>query len=300
MGLNDDLRELGELASMVNDDGAPLPEFKAALADPVATLAGDEPPAAPQAAPAPSGDEGAVELDLDALLGLSKPVAAPAPEEDGGKTAPATSEPAPGSAEARIKELNDLLRREREEKDLLLRRALGTEPAPDQPDADAPVLDEPTREFLKPYIEAEVDRRVNERVGPLEQELAPTRQHAKDVALAQALSKTVGAGFTPEHVKVLHDAYNATTDEDLKAVYGDGLAGATALAHSLISRGVLDLAGSKPGQRVNPLVARHSTPSGGPAGGVDDARDEEAKIRAMMGADPETWLAALRKMGMDG
>ena len=128
--------------------------------------------------------------------------------------------------------------------------------------------------------------------------MAPLIQQQKDAALAEALSKTVAPGFKPEHVQVLHDAYNAVTDEDMKALYGDGLAGASALAHSLISRGVLDLAGSKPKTRVNPLVARHNTPSGGPAG-VDDGRDEDAKVRAILGASNEAWLDALRKQGID-
>lgn len=299
MGLNDDLRELGELAEMVNDDGAPLPEFQATLAPQPVTVVGEEPAPAPVAAPGPSGGDEPAELDLDALLGLSKPVAAPEPERGGGTPAPETSEPPAGSADARIKELTDRLRKSDEEREMLLRRALGDQTTPDQPPTDAPVLDEPTRDFLKPYIQAEVDRLVAEKVAPMEQELAPLRQQNQDAALAQALSKMVAPGFTPAHVKVLHDAYNATTDEDMKAIYGNGLAGASALAHSLISRGVLDLAGSNPKPRVNPLVARHNSPSGGPAGGMDDGRDEDAKVRAILGASNEAWLAALRKQGID-
>lgn len=299
MGLNDDLRELGELAEMVNDDGAPLPEFQATLAPQPVTVVGEEPAPEPVAAPVPSGGDEPAELDLDALLGLSKPVAAPEPERGGGTPAPETSEPPAGSADARIKELTDRLRKSDEEREMLLRRALGDQPSPDQPQTDAPVLDEPTRDFLKPYIQAEVDRLVAEKVAPMEQELAPLRQQNQDAALAQALSKMVAPGFTPAHVKVLHDAYNAVTDEDLKAIYGNGLAGASALAHSLISRGALDLAGSNPKPRVNPLVARHNSPSGGPAGGMDDGRDEDAKVRAILGASNEAWLAALRKQGID-
>ena len=186
-----------------------------------------------------------------------------------------------------------------EEREMLLRRALGDQTTPDQPPTDAPVLDEATREFLKPYIQAEVDKVVAEKVAPMEQELAPMRQQQQDAALAEALSKMVAPGFTPEHVKVLHAAYNAVTDPDQKALYGNGLAGAGILAHNLISRGVLDLAGSKPKPRVNPLVARHNSPSGGPAGGMDDGRDEDARVRAILGADNEAWLAALRKQGID-
>lgn len=298
MGINDDLRDLGELAEMVNDDGAPLPEFQATLAPQPVAVVGEEPAPAPTFAPAPSADGEPAELDLDALLGLSKPVVAPEPERVSGTPAPETSEPAAGSAEARIKELTDLLRREREEKDLLFRRALGDQPPAGQPESEAPVLDAPTQDFLKPYIQAEVDRLVAEKVAPMEQELAPLRQQNQDAALAGALSKMVAPGFTSEHVKVLHDAYNAITDEDIKAMYGNGLAGASALAHALISRGVLDLAGSKPKPKVNPLVARHNTPSGGPAG-VDDGRDEDAKVRAILGASNEAWLDALRKQGID-
>jgi len=299
MGLNDDLRDLGALADMVNDDGAPLPEFQDVLAPQPVTVVGQEPAPAPVAAPAPAGTDEEAPLDLDALLGLSQPVAAPEPERGSGTPAPETSEPPAGSADARIRELTDLLRREREEKDLLLRRALGDGPALDQPEADAPVLDEPTRDFLKPYIQAEVDRLVAEKVAPMEQELAPLRQQNQDAALAGALSKMVAPGFTTEHVKVLHEAYNAITDEDIKAMYGNGLAGASALAHALISRGALDLAGSKPRPKVNPLVARHNTPSGGPAGGMDDGRDEDARVRAILGADNDAWLAALRRQGID-
>jgi hypothetical protein len=299
MGLNDDLRELGELAEMVNDDGAPLPEFQATFATQPVAVVGEEPAPAPVEAPAPSGGDEPAELDLDALLGLSKPVAAPEPERGSGTPAPETSEPPAGSADARIKELTDRLRKSEEEREALFRRALGDQTAPDQPPTDAPVLDEATREFLKPYIQAEVDKVVAEKVAPMEQELAPMRQQQQDAALAQALSKTVAPGFTPEHVKVLHDAYNATTDEDMKAIYGNGLAGATALAQSLINRGVLDLAGSKPKPRVNPLVARHNSPSGGPAGGMDDGRDEDARVRAILNADNDAWLAALRKQGID-
>ncbi len=299
MGINDDLRDLGALAEMVNDEGAPLPEFQATLAPQPVTVVGEDPAPVPVAAPEASGSDDPAPLDLDAMLGLSQPVAAPEPEKGGGEPAPETSEPPAGSADARIKELTDLLRRERDEKDLLLRRALGDQPAPDQPAADAPVLDEPTRDFLKPYIQAEVDRLVAEKVAPMEQELAPIRQQNQDTQLAEALSKMVAPGFTPAHVKVLHEAYNAITDPDQKALYGSGLAGAGILAHDLISRGVLDLAGSNPKPRVNPLVARHNTPSGGPAGGMDDGRDEDAKVRAILGASNEAWLDALRRQGID-
>ncbi|MBM3494130.1 MAG: hypothetical protein FJX72_07405 [Armatimonadetes bacterium] len=286
MGVNDDLRELGELAGMVNDEGTPLPEFKAALAEPTPVLVGQDP--AP-AAPAP--DQPAA-LDLDAMLGLTAPPpAAPAPPP---------AEPPAGSAEARIKELNDRLRRSEEEREMLLRRHLADQPGDlPQPDPAAPVLDETTRDFLSPYIQAEVDKRVAERVAPLEEELAPIRQQSKDAALAGALTKIVGQPITAEHVKVLHREYDAITDDDTRAVFGNGLAGAVALAHSLISRGVLDLAGSKPRPSVNPLANRHATPTGGPAGSVDDARDEEAKIRAILGADNDAWLAALRARGID-
>lgn len=299
MGINDDLRDLGELAEMVNDEGAPLPEFQATLAPTPVAVVGEDPAPTPVAAPEPSGSDEPAMLDLDAMLGLSKPVAAPEPERGGGQPAPVTSEPPAGSADARIKELTEQLHRERGEKDLLLRRALGDGPTPDQPAADAPVLDEPTRDFLKPYIQAEVDRLVAEKVAPMEQELAPLRQQNQDAALAGALSKMVAPGFTSEHVKVLHDAYNAITDKDIKAMYGNGLAGASALAHALISRGALDLAGSNPKPKVNPLVARHNTPSGGPAGGMDDGRDEDAKVRAILGASNEAWLDALRRQGID-
>jgi hypothetical protein len=239
-------------------------------------------------------------LDLDAMLGLSQPAAAPEPERGGGQPAPVTSEPPAGSADARIKELTEQLHRERGEKDLLLRHRLGEQPTPEQPPTDAPVLDEPTRDFLKPYIQAEVDRLVAEKVAPMEQELAPLRQQNQDSALAQALSKMVAPGFTAEHVKVLHEAYNAVTDPEQKALYGSGVAGAGILAQHLISRGALDLAGSNnPKPKVNRLVARHNTPSGGPAGGMDDGRDEDAKVRAILGADNDAWLSALRRQGID-
>lgn len=299
MGINDDLRELGELASMVNDEGAPLPEFQAALASTTPTVVGDDAPAAPVAAPAPAGGNEPAELDLDALLGLGAPAAAPEREEAAGSPAPETSEPPAGSADARIKELSERLRKAEEERELLLRRALGDQPLPEQPGSEAPVLDEPTREFLRPYIQSEVDRLVAEKVAPMEQELAPLRQQNQDAALAEALSKMVAPGFTPAHVQILHREYNAVTDPDEKALYGSGLAGAGVLAHKLISRGVLDLAGSKPKPKVSPLAARHNTPSGGPAGGMDDARDEDARVRAILGADNDAWLSALRRQGID-
>lgn len=308
MNERDDMQELAELAGAMGDDGQ-MPQ--------AAAPAESEPPLAEKPAVIEPRDDfagglnGAIgidetretAMDFDELLGIGKPAAAPVHEPEGGAAAPEPSTPAPGSAEARIAELADRLRKAEEDRDKLMSRLLGDTPATEQnqPAADGgnPEIDPGSSEFLRPYIRAEAEAMVAERLGAVEQVIAPLRQQAESLEIAAAIA-TVVPGFKPEHLPILEAEFDKITDPRAQAIYGDRIPGAALFARALEERGVLDFGQRKSQPRVSPLAGRHNVAGGGarlPTG--DASADEDATVRRIMSADPEAFLNAARARGFD-
>lgn len=304
MDLRDDMREMAELAGQIGEDGQ-APQAAAPTTEQVV----ERPQVLePEGSPAPAAveqvgidDTKAPALDLDELLGFGKPEPAPVPEPAGGTAATESSQPAPGSVDARLSEMAERLRKAEEDRDKLLKKVLGDSPEPEQPPAgDLPELDPGTADFLQPYIRQAAEAIVNERLGAVEQVVAPLKQQAENQAIVEAISPLV-PGLKAEHLPLLEAEYAKITDPNLQAIYGNGVAGAALLARDLISRNVLDL-GQKPQPqpRVSPLAGRHSVVAGGAGSSANQGTgDEDAAIKRLMSADPHAFLNALRANGVD-
>lgn len=229
------------------------------------------------------------DISLDELLGLKKrqPAREADPEpaqERAGKTAGGdTSDRQPSAIEQRMSEMSDEIRRLKDQNDLLIRRELATHDDQSAGAEQTEELSDDVREYFRKYGLVTKDE-----VSELQETLKPIREQKQREQLAAFIGNHV-EGFRAEHVPALIDAVNSMEGPE-RSLYEDGVAGAVLLAHNLVSRGALDL-GKKKG-RVNPLVQRHHSESGGTTANGRDQMDEDAQVRALMAADPE----AIRRM----
>lgn len=304
MDLRDDMREMAELAGQIGEDGQ-APQAAAPTTEQVV----ERPQVLePEGSPAPAAveqvgidDTKAPALDLDELLGFGKPEPAPVPEPAGGTAATESSQPAPGSVDARLSEMAERLRKAEEDRDKLLKKVLGDSPEPEQPPAgDLPELDPGTVEFLQPYIRQAAEAIVNERLGPIERATSSLTKEAEAKEIAEAIAAVV-PGFRPEHLPIMEAEFEKITDPKAQAVYGDRIPGAALFARALEERGVLDFGNKKqPQPRVSPLAGRHSVVAGGAGSSANQGTaDEDAAIKRLMSADPRAFLDALRANGVD-
>lgn len=297
----DDLIDMGELVSKLGDNGEIPTDLAAPAAEPVQVIEPETHSFSGGLSDAPMPEQDKTTVDLDELLGLRKPAAAPV-EEPRGEPAPESTAPKPGSIEERMAELTARAAKAEADRDRLMTRLIDGESkgAPPPTEESGPELIPETKGFLDPYIESRAREIAEEMVKPLRDDLAPMIQTARDQRLAESIGKFV-PGLKAEHMPVLHEAFDSITDPELKAVYGNGLAGAAALAHDLVRRGALDLVKDAPKPRVSPLAARHHTEGGGPrsASGAD-ANDDDAKLKALAALDGRKFLEAFnRSVGLD-
>lgn len=238
-------------------------------------------------------DESEEQLDIDKLLGLPRDPEAEAPKQaEPEEPAPVEGEPAAGSLAERVAELSGQLRVLREDNERLTTRQL-REPDAAPPEAPAPELEQDMIDYLDPYINAAVEKRVGERLGKVEKAMEPVVNRTHNEQLTAVINSRVDFEFTSKDMDTLYTELNGMSEKD-QAFYRDGGPAAVLLAKDLQSRGALG-GGKKTTTRTSPLAARHHSEMGGASPANQEDMSEEEKVRRLMAMDP----AAIRGM-VDG
>jgi len=271
-----------------------------AMGEAVAQL-GDEPPVieepAPAAAPAQEHTSGGLgdpleeqsdnQLDIEELLGLKKaPEGEEPPKQDvPADDAPPQEEPAPDSVDQRFAELAGQLKMLREDNARLTARQLQeSAPAADEP--PKPELEPDMIDYLDPYIEAAVEKRLGERLGKVEKAIEPVVERTHNQQLAEFIGEHV-EGFKPSDMKALYAELNSgKLPANKEALYRDGPVGAILLAKELQSRGALGGV-KKPTIRENPLAAAHHSETAGFTPASQDDASDDTKVSRLMAMDPQ-------------
>jgi len=298
MGDLDDVVEMGEIIDLVGEE-PPKPEDYQAEAPP--TPQGEEQAPQPEAPPEPEDmttggldgppiddDEEHGPLDLDKVLGITKPAEgdpSPAPTEE--QPAEPAPDPEPSATEQRFTDLTERLNKADALNEKLIARALGPEKPeelPAEPPADA---DDPD---VTGYMEPHIERVLAKKFGLKPGDLDSVMKNQEDQRLATMIGKHV-EGFKAENVQSLYDEIGKMSAEE-QTLYRDGGAGAILLAKELQSRGAFG-SPKKQEQRSSSLAKRHQSEATGstPAGSSD--MSDQAKARQLMAMDGDEVLRIL-------
>jgi len=299
MGDYDDVIEMGEAVKQLGDEPPVIEDPPAPAEEP--------PPAEEKAAPPPQEDESGGlgdpleeqsdnQLDIDKLLGLDKAQQGEEqPEQDPPvEEAPPQEAPPPGSLEERFAELTGQVKMLKEDNARLATHKLQEPPTPPAEVPPAPELEQEMVDYLNPYIDAAVEKRVGERLGKVEKAIEPVVEQSHNDRLAGVIGQHV-EGFKPSDMTTLYKELDSgKLSEQDEALYRDGVSGAILLARELQGRGALGGV-KKTTKRASPLAARHHSETSGFTPASQDDMSEEEKVRRLMAVDP----AAIRDM-VDG
>ena len=288
----DDVIAMGEAVAQLGDE-PPVIEEPA----PVAAPEEAPPEPQPETVPAQESTSGGLgetlegesdnQLDIEELLGLNKaPEGEEPPKQDVPvEAAPPQEEPAPGSIEARFAELTGQVQRLTEDNARLAARQL-QESAPAADETPKPELEQDMVDYLNPYIDDAVEKRVLERLGKVEKAIEPVVEQSHNQQLAAVIGKHVD-GFKSSDMNALYAELNSgRLSEQETALYRDGPAGAILLAKELQSRGALGGV-KKPTIRENPLAAAHHSETAGFTPASQDDASDDTKVSRLMAMDPQ-------------
>ena len=229
-------------------------------------------------------------FSIEDVLGIGKPSEPVETEQEQAGEKPAESEEQPTGTEARFSEMSEQLRNEREQTRLLTEKLLQLNTPSGEPEASHVIdLDDDVKEYMKPYIEAEL----GSRMAAMEESLAPMKKASEDEALAGQISIHV-EGFTAKDLPKQQAAFNAIPDAQ-KGLYEGSVAGATLLAQKLANEGSFGRSGKK--RTSNSLAARHQSESGsGLSGNQSGDMSEADKIRRLDNMSDDDITAILARM----